>query len=169
MRVFAIASGLFGGATFSQLPEFTQQYMQRLGGAVDELSRMAAGFDTDAASLGLTRDAALAQLQQGGDMGLAQAERMQNLFDRLGKLTSDLAALQQARGTDWLLSLTRMRDPEIASAAWEVFKPAVPLTLEGAVCTSVGLSLGYVVWRGGAGLVRAGFRALRRPISGASA
>ena len=38
LRTMALAAGLTGAATLSQFPEFSQQYTQRLGGAVDELS-----------------------------------------------------------------------------------------------------------------------------------
>ncbi|MEM9851772.1 MAG: DUF2937 family protein, partial [Pseudomonadota bacterium] len=38
----------------SQFPEFSQQYVQRLGGAVDELRRVAADFDASARAAGLT-------------------------------------------------------------------------------------------------------------------
>lgn len=160
MRLFPLLAGLLGGAGLSQAPEFAQQYTQRLGGAVDELRRMAAGFDADAAGLGLTRTEALAQLQTGGDMAAAQAARMQGAFDRLARLAADLERFQEARGLEWLLSAHRLSDPEIAEAAWAVFKPALPLTGEGLVCAALGLCLGYGVWRGGAVLLRAGFRAL---------
>ena len=46
-----------GALTASQLPEFTQQYRQRLGGAVDELLRVVADFDADAARNPLTGEA----------------------------------------------------------------------------------------------------------------
>jgi len=39
----------------SQIPEFAQQYRQRLGGAIDELNRMIAQFDSEAAGQSLTR------------------------------------------------------------------------------------------------------------------
>ena len=35
LRVLAVAAGLAGAGTLSQFPEFSQQYVQRLGGAVD--------------------------------------------------------------------------------------------------------------------------------------
>ena len=55
-----------GGAVFlaaaSQFPEYSQQYVQRLGGAVDELRLVVADFDKSAAGVGLSRDAALASM-----------------------------------------------------------------------------------------------------------
>ena len=45
LRYFALAVALAAGLVTSQLPEFSQQYRQRLGGAIDELSRILADFD----------------------------------------------------------------------------------------------------------------------------
>ena len=49
-----IVGVVFGGA-FSQAPEFAQQYRQRLGGALDELTAIVQRFDQDAARAGLDR------------------------------------------------------------------------------------------------------------------
>ena len=62
VRAITLAGGLTGAAGLSQFPEFSQQYIQRLSGAVDELSRVVAEFDADAAALGLSRGEALDQL-----------------------------------------------------------------------------------------------------------
>ena len=56
LRAITLAGGLTAAAGFSQ------QYIHRLSGAVDELSRVVAEFDTDAAALGLSRGEALRQL-----------------------------------------------------------------------------------------------------------
>ncbi len=52
--VFALA--LFLATLASQVPEYAQQYRQRLGGAVDELTRIIAAFDADAARLAISRE-----------------------------------------------------------------------------------------------------------------
>ena len=73
-KVITLVGGVAGAASFSQFPEFSQQYIQRMGGAVDELSRFVAEFDADAAELGLSREVALVELAAGDDMGRARAE-----------------------------------------------------------------------------------------------
>lgn len=55
----ATAGGLCCALAASQFPEFSQQYKQRLSGAVDELAWVVERFDADAAALGMSRDAAL--------------------------------------------------------------------------------------------------------------
>ncbi|NRB05388.1 MAG: DUF2937 family protein, partial [Rhodobacteraceae bacterium] len=44
-RAIALAGGLAGGLSLSQFPEFSQQYLQRLGGAVDALAVVVTDFD----------------------------------------------------------------------------------------------------------------------------
>jgi hypothetical protein len=66
-RTVAMALGLAGGLSASQGPEFAQQYRQRLGGAIDELRRVVARFESDARAVGETRDGALRRLGANAD------------------------------------------------------------------------------------------------------
>ena len=65
-RRFALAVGLVFAALASQLPEYTQQYRQRLGGAIDELNATVETFDGQAAAQSLSRDQAIARLESAG-------------------------------------------------------------------------------------------------------
>ena len=65
-RVLALLGGLAGGASLSQFPEYSQQYIQRLAGAVDELTLFVTEFDADAASVGLSWDEALQECGHEG-------------------------------------------------------------------------------------------------------
>jgi hypothetical protein len=145
LRTITLAGGLAGAAGLSQFPEFSQQYVQRLGGAVDELSRFVSEFDADAASLGLGREAALAQLAQGGAMGEKRAETMARTITRHDRLADDLAALQAAGPFSRAYAAGRLTDAEIAAKAWENFRPALPLTFEGAVFGGAGMIAGMAV------------------------
>ena len=53
-RLIVIVAAALGGVGASQLPEFAQQYRQRLGGALEELTRIVAEFDASAARSQLT-------------------------------------------------------------------------------------------------------------------
>ncbi|WP_299848506.1 DUF2937 family protein [uncultured Roseovarius sp.] len=74
-RAMMLAGGIAGATGFSQFPEYSQQYTQRLAGAVDELSRVVRAFDADAGRLDLTREAALADMAAAGGMASALALR----------------------------------------------------------------------------------------------
>src|SRR3954454_20071415 len=68
-RTIAAAIELLGAVIASQLPEFVQQYKQRLGGAIDEIHRIVERFDEDAAANGLSRDQAIAKVAAQPDDG----------------------------------------------------------------------------------------------------
>ena len=67
VRRLAIAMGLLFALIGVQGPEFAEQYRQRLAGAIDELTRVVAAFDADAARQSLTPDAAIQRLQSNPD------------------------------------------------------------------------------------------------------
>ena len=54
-RRLALAIAVLAELIGSQGPEFTQQYRQRLGGALEELNRIVAEFDAEAGRENLTR------------------------------------------------------------------------------------------------------------------
>ena len=56
-----------GLASASQMPEFAQQYRQRLGGAVEELRVVVEDFDRDAQNSQMTRRQAIDSLNDTGD------------------------------------------------------------------------------------------------------
>jgi hypothetical protein len=106
-RRFAAAIGLFTALVASQLPEYTQQYRQRLGGAVDELKTIVAEFDAESARQSLTRDQGIARLRanpdrlaqdRGVDLESAVAreqrlERQQAAFASAGPISQYLVLL----------------------------------------------------------------------------
>lgn len=160
-RALMLAGGFSGAAGLSQFPEFSQQYAQRLGGAVDELSRVVADFDADAAGVGLSRQEALEDLASGGAMGRARAETMAKTIDRHARLKADLSALQGAGPFTRAYLATNMTDRQIASRAWEAYKPAVPVTFEGAVFAGVGFLTGLMILGALVSLLRLPFRRRR--------
>jgi hypothetical protein len=144
-KVLAVVAGMTGAAGVSQFPEYSQQYTQRLAGAVDELQRIVDGFDQDADALGLSREAALVSLAQGGDVGVARAERVAQTIARHQRLSGDLGALRQAGPFMRAYQAGRFSDGDIARAAWRDFRPAVPVSFEGFVFSAVGFVCGLIM------------------------
>ena len=142
-RVIAVTGGLAFAAGLSQFPEYSQQYTQRLSGAVDELSSIVMQFDADAESLGLSRDAALAELSLGSRMGQARAQSMGQVLERHARLTADLAALKSSTTLQKALKPMHFSDSDVARAAWVDFKLAVPVTAQGVAFAGVGFIVGY--------------------------
>ncbi len=140
LRAVALAGGLAGAAVTSQFPEFSQQYTQRLGGAVDALAEVVADFDASAQTVGLTRDAALAQMQ-GSDFLERRRADMTGTFARYDGLQADLAALEGQGPFMRAYNLPRFSDPQITQAAWTAYQPAVPLNFAGLIFSFAGFLL----------------------------
>ncbi|WP_425099849.1 DUF2937 family protein [Tropicibacter sp. S64] len=143
-RALALAGGLSGAATFSQFPEYSQQYMQRLGGAVDELSRQITRYERDAATVGLDLDGLIEQLGAEGDLSAMQAANIRADIARHDTLQADLAALEGAGPFMRAKLATHLGDRDIARRALETYKPAAPITFEGAVFAGSGFLGGWL-------------------------
>jgi hypothetical protein len=141
LRALTLAGGLAGAAATSQFPEFSQQYIQRLGGAVDALGEVVGDFDTSAQAVGLSRDAALVQMQ-GTEFLDRRRTDMTATIARYERLTADLSALEGEGPFMRAYHLPRITDSQIATAAWEVYQPAVPLNFVGIIFAGVGFLLG---------------------------
>ena len=162
-----LAFGLLGGVTASQAPEFTQQYRQRLGGAMDELRRVVQRFDADAQATGQTRDGALSRLRADGDeLVRRQGDAMQTHVTRLDRLERQSQAFTEAGPFRRMAVMVRDFDPAIARAAYQDFQPAVPVTLEGAVTAGTGFVAGWGGWMLAASGIRALFRRRRARLEG---
>lgn len=146
-RALTIATVLIGGLTGAQLPEFSQQYRQRIGGAVDELRRIIDQFDTDARASGLDRTAALQRFTTSADdflkkRGIAAASDIA----RLGHLEQQQ---QRLREDNLILRVTEMprADRDLMKATLRDFEPALPLTAEGGFFAAIGAWLMWLVVR----------------------
>jgi hypothetical protein len=160
-RIIAFGCGLAGAGLASQGPEFAQQYRQRLGGTIDELTRVVTRFEADAQANGETRESAAARLRANSDNLVSrQGVAMQGNMDRLTHLTDHREAMIQAGSFGRVARMVREGDTDLLQAAWSDFEPAMPITEEGVVAGAAGFA---VAW--GGVLVLAGFlrSLLRRP------
>jgi hypothetical protein len=124
----SIADGVaavIGAALFSQLPEFVQQYLQRLGGHRDEAVRLLLNLRAQGSG---ESDALLASIEA-----------------RARALTQALDALWSANNFVRPLVFFRTVDPEIARATLDAFRPAVPLSAESLVYAGLGLVVGILL------------------------
>lgn len=128
LRAVTLAVGLTGAFGAAQFPAYSQQYMQRLGGAVDALAQVVADFDASAAKEGLSRTEALAQMRGTAFVERRRADMVQ-AFDRYARLRTDLSVLQGQGPFMRAYHATHLTDAEIAKRAWQAFQPAFPLTL----------------------------------------
>ena len=145
VRRLAVAIGLLFSLIGSQVPEFAQQYRQRLGGALDELHRMIAEFDNEAASRSLTRQQGIDRLKANAD-ALAQerGDAIVGDIDRADRLARQEEALKNGGPLTRLAGLIENFDAATASQAIRDYEPAVPITLEAFVVAGVGLAIGWM-------------------------
>lgn len=156
-RVLALAGGLAGAGATAQFPEFSQQYLQRLGGAVQALDQVLEDFDASASALGLNRYQALDQMQGTPFVDKRRVD-MEATFARHARLAADLAALRDAGPFMRVYHANRMADRDLLRGTWGDFKPALPLTFEGAVFAGAGFVLGGMA----VAVLLGSWRAMRR-------
>jgi hypothetical protein len=144
IRRLALAIGLLCGLIGTQGPEFAQQYRQRLAGAIDELSRIVATFDSEAASHSLAPDDAIARLKTNPDpLARERGADIQNDIGRLDRLKIALAAFKDSGAWRRLAALAKGFDQTTAKQTWDDFEPAIPTTLEACAVGLFGLIWGW--------------------------
>lgn len=140
---------VLGAATLSQAPEFFQQYLQRLGGHLDEARMRVAQYEAAARESGITLHELIETTKAQASRPVAKlGQVVADAEVRLETLTAAENALRSA--TLWERPFVFMAnlDLDIARGTWSVFKPAVPMTLEGLVYAGVGMVLALVIYQG---------------------
>ncbi len=148
----------------SQAPEFAQQYRQRLNGALDELSRIVARFDADAAAEGLDRDAALAAYEGVPSTFLQRrGESVRLDLARLESLSRHAAELERTAATWRPLVVAREADGALLRGTWGQYVPAVPFDMAGALYAGLGFLASALAGFLGLRTLRIGRRPQPRP------
>lgn len=162
LRWLGLLFGLLAGVVTSQLPEFAQQYRQRLGGAIDELQRAVNDFDRDARTNQMTRSQGLDRLAGDPDPFVSQrGKRMREAEVRLARLRRQDEAIKASGPVGRIVAMTENFDPDIANRAYAQFEPAVPVTTEGLLAGLAGFLAGLGLWK----LIGWPFGRIRRRLS----
>ncbi len=153
-----------GAVLCSQLPEFIQQYLQRLGGHLDEARRQLGQFQEMAAKSGLTFDQLMARSQTSSDWTVAGLGRLMHAtVVRVNALSEADAALRGASVLMRPLVFLRHVDLSIARSTWRAFRPAVPTTVEGMLYAAFGMLVIMALYHGAVRYpVRRALRSWRR-------
>ncbi|MHA7776348.1 DUF2937 family protein [Roseibium sp. M-1] len=162
-RILMLLAMLLSGTATSQLPEFSQQYRQRLGGAIDALEEVLADFNRDAARHGLTPAEAIARQKASEDPFVrSRGDSMLNAEIRLSRLKLQQDEFEMAGPLERLLIFARGFDPQLAQATASDYEPAVPVTPTGFASAGIGALGGLLVMRALFGVARLGRR--RKPV-----
>ncbi|MDX1624904.1 MAG: DUF2937 family protein [Wenzhouxiangellaceae bacterium] len=124
--------GAGGGLTMSQAPAFTQAYLQRLGGHIDEARRT------------------IEEIASGRVLAwMGEEERLQAVAELTQRLEALQAMREQLISTPAMLrpaAMLRYADWSVARRAAEDFVPAVPLDPSSLVWTGVGIVLAVLAY-----------------------
>ncbi len=143
-RRVAFAIALIAALAGSQGPEFAQQYRQRAAAALDELKRIVAGFNAEAAAEGLTPSEGVRRLEANGDpLAKQRGEDMGRTMARADRLEGQLAAMASAGPVMRPFVMVAKADPEIAERTLDAYEPAAPLTPEALTAAGAAGLLGW--------------------------
>ncbi len=140
LLMFAIACALAA----SQFPSFRQQYLQRLGGTLDELDRQIVALDERAAAADMARYAYIRRLMGNEDPVVRrEAEALVALLGRRQRLMDARAAIAGAPLWAQAAQVVFHLDTRIAERTLTQFVPSLPLSLSGAFHAFIGFFLGF--------------------------
>ena len=130
-RRIALFIALLCGLALTQLPEFIEQYRQRLGGAINELAAVIARFDSDSAQHGLTQSGGIDRLHASPDKFVRErGDEIQDDVARLASLRETQATFKTEGQFARIATFATHYDQRIARGTYGDFEPAVPTSPE---------------------------------------
>lgn len=152
-------AGIAGAGSLSQFPTYYQQYLQRLGGRLDQAQIQVARIETAAREEGMTLTQYIEKFGSSLDSTYQQqgAVLREEVVD-LSRLRGAVDALTQAPPIERPLRLLQHIDTETARTALSDFAFGLPLTTEGMVYAGIGLIVGLFILAGMERLLRGLFR-----------
>jgi hypothetical protein len=144
MHAVILLIALLPALFLSQLPEFVQQYSQRMGGAIDELTRIVEHFDEDSRRSGYDRSSALQLMAKNPEQLIReQSTRMQDNFARLNRLRAQQQAFNNSTSVGRSFEFLKHYDPPLAERTFASFR--FGLSIDGVVLGALGWFLGSLL------------------------
>lgn len=139
---------LAGGVLTSQAPELAQQYRQRLGGALEELSEVVAQFEVDAARNDLTTEEALA-LHDGAEQPFLRdrGQSIRRTIKRFEHLAHQSERLKDLPPVLRPFAIIANPDQTVLEGTFRDYEPAMPLTTHGLTWSAIGFVSTFGLFR----------------------
>ncbi len=156
-------AGTAGAALLAQFPAFYQQYLQRLGGRLDQAMIQVERLQQAAGEMGLSLSGYVRHFLEATDPVFRREG--QNLVATLTdaqRLKETYAALTEATALSRPMVFLDHFDPDLASATFDSYVPALPIDGEGLVYAGLGLLAGLVALASCQRCGRLALRPLRR-------
>lgn len=155
-KLFAPVDGLadricavIGALVFIQVPVFITHYVQRLGGHVDELSRVVNQYRASADAGGKSLEEYVARFLASSEADFVSAGRnMRFNIDRLVDIKEALAHLTTSGPAAKFFYFIKDIDIDIARATMRNYTPGLNISMEGAVYALCGLLFGTLAYYG---------------------
>lgn len=145
-RALRAATALGGGVVLAQFPAFFGQYLQRLGGRLDQAQAQVARIEMAARAEGVeVADYVAVFLRSGESAHRRQGNIMLEEIADLEHYRAAFDALALAGPGERLLQLAGRFDPEVAQAVLFDFSPGLTLTPEGLAYAAAGLCTGWAL------------------------
>jgi hypothetical protein len=162
-RILNGLAATLGAAGFAQFPAFFQQYLQRLGGMLDQARLDVARLLKDAQSQGQTLETYLEELRATGSSAAAgTADRELDRVDTVKDLEAAYNTLTLADPLERPTAFMAHFDPRVAEETMKAFQPAVPVTSEAMVYAGVGMLIALFLLAGG----ESGCRGMAKKVRG---
>lgn len=163
LRLLNGLAAVFGAAGSAQFPAYYQQYLQRLGGRLDQARLDVDKIRADAESLGRTLEAYIQELASSStDVAKLAGQRELARVENAQTLETAYQALSGAGPLERPLAFFQQMQPDLAQETLKVFVPAMPISSEGFVYAAAGLVLGLMFMAGGEGTGRRIGRRIRK-------
>ena len=144
---------------FSQSAEFTQQYLQRLGGATDAMRAVVERFEDSARASALSPDEAIDRLKKNSDdLASRQGSDAETSRERYQDLDRRYTTLLSTSSLFRPFEVLADPDWSIAERAADDYRPAIPTTGDGVLLALGGFVLGWALGGGAHGAVAMGRR-----------
>lgn len=146
--LFDRALAIIGSISLAQFPQFYSQYLQRLGGHLDEARRIVAEYSKTAASFNLSLHDYIGIHQTASDPVLQSTGTIiDNSLARLAYLEKSFQALENSTLLNrWWLFLTNL-DSAIFRQTCSQYTPGLALTIESLIYALSGLLITWAIYQ----------------------
>lgn len=139
--------GLVGATLLSQFPEYFQQYVQRLGGRLDEVTAQVTALDRRAAEAGKPTADYIRGLQLHRDADVRrEGTELRALVQRRVTLADSYQVLTHTDRWWRAGSFAEHFDWDVAASTLTAYQPGVPVTAESAVYSGAGFGSGAILF-----------------------